>query len=161
MSKTEIEIQKAVKEYESADPKTKSMLERLFGKDMFIPKAEFSSIKSDLDVYATLKCDPRKDLISIDGFDEEQTDMVKAVIKKMRVCEAINGRKKLLQSEKRWFNWYRKGSSGSGLDFYCSHYTVDYAFLSSAARLSFFSEEALRHARENFPELDLNIIDLK
>lgn len=121
------------------------------------PLEKFNKVQ---DIYSHLKVNPEQDVLNIAGFDAEQIKVVKAVIKKMRVCEAYNGRKKLLITDRRYYNWYIN-RAGSGLVFHNSSYDDGYADLTSASRLSFGKDEHRKDALLKFPELDLDIIDLK
>lgn len=151
------DYQQRIAELEQTIEANKKEIETLRKQNSTNPIEKF---QSERDIYTHLGVDPSKDSISIDGFDDGQINVLKAVIKKMRFCEAYNGRKKLTLDDKRHYNWYYRSSPGSGLVFHHSLCNDDHATLISASRLSFSSEKHLRHARENFPELDLNIIDL-
>lgn len=119
-----------------------------------------SDFNKEQDIYDHLKVSPCHDVLNIAGFDAEQIKVVKALIKKMRFCEAYNGRKKLLITDRRYYNWY-VNTAGAGLVFGSSNYNDDYALLNSPSRLSFFKDEHRADALKKFPELDLDIIDLK
>ena len=144
--------------YPSATGEFKELLEKNFSKDALTnPQNPYKDVCDKLGV----SDDPATIKLEIPGFDEGQLKVVRAVIKKMRVCEAYNGRKKLLITDKRFYNWYVRSSAGAGLVFYDSYCNDGNAHLYSAARLSFGTQAHLDDARKKFPDLDLDIIDLK
>lgn len=157
MENTAENKEKAIAIYPTASKEVKTLLESIYGKEAF----KTQELNHEKDIYKKLGCDPEKDSIVIDCFDEDQLKVVRAFVKKMRVCEAYNGSKKLKLSDKRYYNWYYKNSASSGLVFDISHYCDDYADLSSASRLSFADKKSLDDARAKFPDLDLDIIDLE
>jgi hypothetical protein len=161
MENLQITKENAIKAYENGCPDVKRVLENLFGKEAFSPKEVSDEINNINDIYKKLNCNPDKDVLNIDGFDEGQTNVIRAIIKKMRVCEVYNGAKKLTFQNQRWYNWYKKGSAGAGLVFLSSGYGGGRAVAGSAARLSLKDQKSLDDVRKKFPELDLDIIDLK
>lgn len=161
MSELKITIENAKKAYDSGCPDVKKVLENLFGAKAFRPKDVTQEINDIKDIYKKLGVNPDNDTIKVDGFDEGQLKVVKALIAKMRICEVYNGAKKLNRGDKRWYHWFRLSSSGSGLVFGSSLYNGGDAYTSSASRLSFREEKFLKDFLSKFQNIDEDIIDLR
>lgn len=162
MSKTlKLDENTAKRLYPTASNEFKELLEQNFTKEFFKPKPITEQIEDYQDVCDILGVDDSDESIKIEvpGFDRDQINIVRAVIKKLRVVEVYNGKKKISRGENRWYPWYRL-ASGSGLDFNASGYSGDLADTSSAARLAFLSEHTMLDFVKKFKYLDEQIIDL-
>ena len=111
-------------------------------------------------VYKHLKVDPKKDVIKIDGFDNEEHNVLENLVKKMRICKVYNEGKVLTRKDNRWYPWWYLDSSGSGLVFAHSACNVDGATTSSAARLSFLQKLSTESYAKNFKDVEEGIIGL-
>lgn len=95
--------------------------------------------------------------IEVEGFDEQETNVVKAIIKKMRVCKVLNKGHRFKRGDNRWYSWY---NISSGFVFGSAAYDSSGAGTCSASRLCFLDEKVAKHFSDHFKGIDEEIIDL-
>ena len=122
------------------------------------PKSITDKINGYNDILTILGADESKDNISIDLFTEAETKVVKAIIKKMRICKVYNQGVLPKRGGQRWYSWY---NVSSGFVFHYSYYDDTHAFTGSASRLSFLNEKLLKDATKKFQDVDEAIIDMQ
>lgn len=152
-SKTEQELETARKKVQALEAKAAKEAEAKK------PKNTWETIKTLIEVYKHLKCNPKKDVIKIDKFSKEEHDLLHGIVERMRVCKVYNDGKLPAKNE-RWYPWSMRKSSGSGLVFGNSSYDGVSAFLTSASRLSFVDSSRSNAYAKNFMKTEEKIIQL-
>ncbi len=85
-------------------------------------------------VLTKLGHDESKDVVKIDGFSNGQMELVLAIIKKIRICSAINEGWLPSREDRRYYPYY---DVSSGFDFYPASCDGTAANAGSASRLCF------------------------
>ena len=98
------------------------------------------------------------DEVKVKGFDEEENEVLKFVIKKMRICKIYREGRIIKLGEERWYAWY---DVSSGFVFCNTFYDDSTADTSSASRFALPNKEKLRDFVKKFKYIDEKIIDLK
>lgn len=161
--KTELEreIEKLNNEKQEIDSALKAAQYRLQQEqEKLTPKPIHQTVTTLRQVYKHLKCDPKKDVIKVDGFDKEEYNVLENLVKKMRICKVYNEGKIPTKKDQRWYPYWYLASSGSGLVFYHSYYGDGIATTGSAARLSFLQKLSTESYVKNFKDVEEGIIGL-
>ena len=98
------------------------------------------------------------DEVKIKGFNDAENKMVKAIIKKMRICKVYNGGVLPKRGEQRWYSWY---NVSSGFVFDNTYYVDSNANTGSASRLSFLESKYANDFVKKFKDVDEAIIDMQ
>ncbi len=124
---------------------------------------DFNPIKDVLDysdILKRLRVDDRQDKLSIVGFDEEDHEFVRNLIRKVRISKVYNEKKKTFKAgECRWYNWYKLDSSGFA--FNASSYDFSLANTGSASRLCFAEKSCAEDVAKKFKSIDERFCDIK
>lgn len=103
-----------------------------------------------------LKLTDNCDTVSIFGFNEAETNVVKAIIKKMRVNKVLNDGWLPKRGERRHYPYY---NLSSGFVFGDTYYVDSLAHAGSASRLCLKDEKTAIHFGKHFSDIDKAIIE--
>ncbi len=95
--------------------------------------------------------------VEVEGFSDEETAVVNALIKKMRICKVLNSGHRFKRGDDRWYSWY---NVSSGFVFNDTGYADSGAGTGSASRLCFLDAKIANHFVKHFKDIDESIIDL-
>jgi hypothetical protein len=153
----ELDEKTARKLYPTAAPEFKELLEENFGKEFFNQKIK-DRIRDYNDILEISKVTPSADDVKVVGFDDEENNVVKAFIQKMRTTKVYREGKLPKRGDKRWYPYY---NVSSGFVFSNTNYVGAYADTASASRLCLLSEEDVRDYDSKFRHIEEALIDLK
>ncbi len=147
----------AIAAYQKGNKEVKTLLENLFGKETFNLniKDRVKSFDDVLEVLGVLggATDNQLILLSYNGIDEMLLS-AKAYLKVALLTQALNEGWKadwLNSNEYKYYIWFNKNSSGSGLVFDC---VTDWgAGTVASSRLCFKSRDLAEYAAKQFKEL--------
>jgi F0F1-type ATP synthase beta subunit len=122
------------------------------------PKTIMERVNDYNDILTILGTDESKDVIVLDKFTEEDMNVVKAFIQKVRISKVYNEGKRFTKDDRRYYNWY---DVSSGFGFGDAVFDRANATTLSASRLCFNSSEKSRDAAKKFWYIDEAFIDLK
>lgn len=128
------------------------IIESPFG-DIKIPEG----INDYNDILKAWNVQASDDEVNIKGFDHDENEVVKNVIRKIRACKVYNGGNIAKRGDTRWYTWY---NVSSGFAFYDTAYGVTYAGTASASRLCFLEQVNANDFAKKFQYIDEAIIDL-
>ncbi len=147
----------AIKLYPTAAPEFKELLEQNFGKDFFNQKIT-DKIK-DYNSVLKLSClTEETDNIKVVGFNDQENEVVKTFIQKMRITKIYREGHVFKRGDKRWHPYY---NVSSGFVFYIAFCACSFAFTGSASRLCFLNEEHVRDYDKKFRHIEEKLIDLQ
>ncbi len=149
--------QDALRLYPTADPAMKELLELNFGKEFFNQKIT-DRIQKYEDILAISGTKESDDEVSIKGFNSSENELVKNLIKKIRVCKVYNEGWLPKRGDQRWYNWY---NVSSGFVFFTAGYVAAGAFTSSASRLCLKSRALSEDFDKKFAYIDKAIISVE
>lgn len=156
----ESQLAAAKKVQDAAEKKVKSLEAQIAKKaEASKPKKIWEAITTLAQVHKKLKVNPKKDVLKIQGFDKEDMKVVESLIAKMRICKVYNDGKLPAKNE-RWYAWFLRKTSGSGLVFNHSNFCDVYADTGSAARLSFIDSDRAEAYAKNFINVEEGITSL-
>ena len=154
MKTLEINKSNALAAYQKANKAEKALLENLFGKETFSLNIK-DRIRSFDDVLEVLggATDNQLILLTYNGNDEMLLS-AKAYLKVALLTKALNEGWTpdwLNSNEYKYYIWFKKNPSGSGLVFY---YVADWSAATTASsRLCFKSRDLAEYAAEQFKDL--------
>mgnify|MGYP001609316531 CR=1 FL=1 len=120
------------------------------------PIGIMSKINGISDVLEILGADEGKDVIKIDKFDEAETNVIKNVIKKMRIVKVYNEGHVFKRGDKRHYPYY---DISSGFVFSATFYDNTNARTTSAPRLAFKNRDLTLDYVKKFNDVEQGIIE--
>jgi hypothetical protein len=139
-----IEKDNAIKAFNEADEKGKTLLVNLLGKKHLLAKVT-DRIKTFEDA-----CDDQGEDPDNPKFHTGTPDEI--AYKKLKVIAAALNEGKVLsfanKDQRKWYPWFEH--NGSGFRFDGSVYDFTYSFLSGGSRLCYYSDEIARYAGTQF-----------
>jgi hypothetical protein len=144
----------ALRLYPTADKTLKELLELNFGKEFFNQKIT-DRVKDYNDILSICGVNANDDEVSIKGFEKEENELVKNLIKKIRTCKVYREGWFPKRGDRRYYNWY---NVSSGFVFHDTYYADTLA--SSASRLSFETDEKAKDFHKKFGYIDQAIIGI-
>lgn len=142
--------------YKSASPEFKDMLEENFGKEFFNEKVT-DKIKSYADILSITGTSESDDEVKVKGFNDSENELVKNLIKKIRIVKVYNEGWIPKRGERRHHPYY---DVSSGFVFYFAGFDSMIADTSSASRLCFKNVELTKDYANKFGDVEQKIIDI-
>lgn len=141
--------------YATASAEFKTMLEENFGKDFFTEKItdRVSGYQDILNISGVRASD---DDVRIVGFTPEENNVLKNVIKKMRIVKVYNGGHVFKRGERRYYPYY---DVSSGFVFCNTNFFDSFANTASAPRLAFKDDILCRDYAKKFNDVEQGIIE--
>lgn len=122
------------------------------------PQKITDRVKDYKDILSISNVSESDDNVSIKGFSSEENELVKNIIRKIRICKVYNEGWLPKRGEKRWHNWY---NVSSGFVFYRTLCDVTAATTGSASRLCLRDEKLAKDFDNKFRYIDEAIIEIK
>ncbi len=122
------------------------------------PQKITDRVKDYKDILSISNVSESDDNVSIKGFSSEENELLKNIIRKIRVCKVYNEGWLPKRGERRWYNWY---NVSSGFVFSSTSYDDACATTSSASRLCLRDEKLAKDFDNKFRYIDEAIIDIK
>jgi|SRR5581483_8012996 len=149
---TKLSEQEILKDYEQGDDAYKAMLEKHYGKEMFIKKGDYTELKTVDDcrkkLYPEINTDEVK--VTIPPALSKYKDALQATLEAFIVRDAIADNEEVKLGQRRyWPYFYEK--PGVGFRFISSYYDFVDTFLGS--RLEFSDAEQSKYFGEQFLDI--------
>lgn len=153
----ELDEKTALRLYPTAAPEFKELLEQNFGKDFF-NRDITERINGYNDILEMSNVVAADDEVRIRGFNTDENNVVKALIKKMRTVKIYNNGILPKRGDRRWYPYY---NVSSGFVFLSAGCDGSIAHTSSASRLCLLNEKHAIDYGNKFKDIECDIIDLR
>ena len=158
MSKTlVISEHDAIRLYPTSDAAMKELLELNFGKEFFKIKIT-DRVNCYEDILSISGVKSSADKVNIEGFNQEENEVIENTIRKLRACKVINEGWLPKRGERRYYNWH---DVSSGFVFGAAYCDDTFAYTGSASRLCFKEERLAKHFHNTMSHIDKGIIGIK